>query len=73
MREFESHRSHMLNRHKHNWNLIDKTENDSILDKMIKSGAEKISGANAQVMNERTVVYVFKCDCGKIRIETRTL
>jgi hypothetical protein len=58
--------------HKHNWNLIDKTVIESAFTKLLNSGRAVTSFkmGNAEVARD-IVVLVFKCECGKIRIEER--
>jgi hypothetical protein len=56
--------------HKHNWNLIDKT---IIPPALPRSTRVKASDPFATIsfidgMTEH-VVHVFKCDCGKVKVE----
>lgn len=58
--------------HRHNWDMIDKT----IIPPAISGipGGTKASGTGMATIFDALrehVVYVFKCECGKIKVEKR--
>lgn len=58
--------------HRHNWDLIDKTIIPPAVDEL--PGGTKAQGTGMAVLFDALrehVVYLFKCECGKIKIEKR--
>lgn len=69
----------MFNRHKHNWELLDKTvlpPGIRSLDNVKMKGTtphsmEKVVAQMIDATREH-VVLTFKCTCGQVKIETRS-
>lgn len=63
----------MLKRHKHNWNLEDK----QVLPGLNLDGEIKAHGYGVRMLQNMLdgcrdqVVYVFKCECGDVKVEKR--
>ena len=60
----------LFRRHKHNWNLVDKTVFDSPFRTKNLTNV-KASELASKLLLRNTIILTFKCDCGDVRVEQR--
>lgn len=65
----------MFESHVHDWKLIDKTVFKSALEDFLSSRAGKNQNdpfdANGTNLFTKTVIFVFKCECGSVDIQKK--